>query len=136
MPICNNKCPYELNKLLVPIFLESKNHKEICSYIEKDCKETKIFIAQVLRFLYKLRLAKQYTADRKCFCPTKIEWKVSSSPLIISQKLMSKYFDFVFCNNTYFAFIFRKVLEIVYRNKICKQMIQDGKECCKKCCKK
>ena len=127
-----NISPPELNILLVPTFLQGMNNAQICAFIKSCNKKSNLFKNQVINFFHKMKLAKQYTVERKCYCPTKIEWTVSSSPLIISQKSMTKYIDFASFNNKEFSFILRKVIEFVKNNKICKQMIQDGKEgCCK-----
>jgi len=134
MPNCQkNICPSELNLLLVPTFLQGMSNAQICAFIEACIKKSKLFKQQVLNFYNKMSLAKKYTVERKCYCPTKVEWAVSNPPLIISQLSLYNYYNFVACNNTGFAFILRKVMNTVQKNKNCRQMIQDGKQCC---CKK
>jgi len=128
-----NICSSELNLLLVPTFLQGMNNAQICAFIGACTKKSKCFKQQVLTFRQKMGLAKKYTAERKCYCATKVEWAVSNPPLIISQLALCNYYDFVACSNTGFAFILRKVGESVQRAKVCRQMIQDGKQCC---CKK
>ena len=129
---CNiNFCTSELNMLLVPTFLHGMSNSEISAFIEACTKKSKLFTQQVLHFFQKMKLAKQYTVERKCYCATHVEWKVPNPPLVISQSSLSNYFDFATCNhNTGFAFILRKVMENVKKNKRCRQMIQDGKDCC------
>ena len=122
-----------LNILLVPTFLKDLSYPEICSFIESCSKESRLFVQQVISFQRKMKLAKSYTADRKCYCSTLVEWSVEDSPLIIDQYSLANYYDFVACNNKDFAFILRKVMNSVLQKKICRQMIQDGKQCC---CKK
>ena len=136
---CNkNICPSELNILLVPTCLQGMSNAQICAFIGACTKKSTLFKQQVLKFFQKMNLAKQYTAERKCYCPTKVEWAVSNPPLVISQLSLCNYFNFAACNNTGFALILRKVMEAVKKNKRCRQMIQDGKDCCckktKDCC--
>ena len=129
--------PCELNILLIPKCLKGKSYKYICSFIESCSKKAILFIHQVLEFSYKMSLAKQYTAERKLYCHTKVVWPVCNSPLVINHKSLSNYYDFYSSSNTGFAFILRKVNEVVYRNKVRQQMIQDGKEdICGNSCKR
>ena len=123
-------CPSELNILLVPTFLQGMNASQICAFIEACTTKSKIFKQQVALFWQKMSLAKKYTAERKCYCSTKVEWTVSNPPLIIQQLPLCNYYNFSICDNTGFAFILRKVLDCIKKNKICRQMVQDGKQCC------
>jgi hypothetical protein len=131
-----NICPHELNILLVPTFLQGMSKAHICAYIDACTSKSNIFKSQVVNFYQKMGLSKQYTAERKCYCPTKVEWSVSNPPLIIQQMALCSYYNFATTGgeNTGFAYILRKVLENIKKTNICKQMIQDGKECCNKIC--
>ena len=132
---CNmNFSPSELNILLVPTFLHGMSNAEMGAFIDSCTNQSKLFTQQVLHFFQKMRLAKQYTVERKCYCPTKVEWVVSKPSFVISQSSLANYFNFASNHNTGFAFILLKVLDHVKKEKICRQMIQDGKECCKKPC--
>ena len=125
-----NICPSELNLLLVPVFLQGMSNAQICAFIDACTKKSRIFKNQVLNFYGRMGLAKKYTAERKCYCPTKVKWAVSNPPLIISQSSLCNYYDFAACDNTGFAFILRKVISSVQKSRICRQMVQDGKQCC------
>ena len=130
-----NVCSYELNILLVPTFLQGMSKSQICAFIEACTKKSKIFKSQVISFYQKMSLSKQYTTERKCYCPTKVEWSVSNPPLIILQNALCSYYNFATSNeNTGFVFILRKVLENIKKTNLCRQMINDGKECCNKIC--
>lgn len=128
---CNKMVsPSELNELLVPTCLLGMSKSEICAFIKECTKKSNKFKNQVLDFYYKMSLAKKYTAERKCYCPTKVKWSVPDCPLVISQASLCGYFDFVSSDNTGFAFILRKVMETIQRNKNCRNLVQDGKTCC------
>jgi hypothetical protein len=131
-----NICSYELNILLVPTFLQGMSKAQICAFIDACTSKSNIFKSQVINFYQKMSLSKQYTAERKCYCPTKVEWSVSNSPLIIQQFALCSYYNFATTGseNTGFTFILRKVLENIKKTNFCRQMIQDGKECCDKLC--
>lgn len=136
--IQNNISPSELNLLLIPTFLQGMSDSQICAFVNSCTQRAKIFKSQVLIFAQKMSLSKKYTAERKCYCPTKVEWAVSNPPLIISGMALCNYYNFYAGSNTGFAFILGKVFENVKKNKRCQQMRQDGKECCckkvKDCC--
>jgi hypothetical protein len=131
-----NICPHELNILLVPTFLQGMSKAQICAYIEACTKKSNIFKSQVVNFFQKMKLSKQYTAERKCYCPTKVEWSVCNPPLIIQQNALCSYYNFATTGGetTGFAYILRKVLDNIRKTNLCKQYIQDGKECCNKIC--
>ena len=131
---CNGLiAPCELNKMLIPKCLKGKSYKYICAFFESCSKKSQILMKQILEFTHKMKLAKQYTVERKCYCPTRVEWAVCNPPLIISQLSLCNYYDFYPCDNTGFAFIIRKLTDVVHQNNVYRQMIQDGKEgCCRR----
>jgi hypothetical protein len=57
-------------------------------------------------------LSKKYIIEQK-YCPTKIEWDVSNSPLIISTYDLYNYYNFYNNYDTGFAFILKNVLDNV-----------------------
>ncbi len=134
---CQNKIlckdilkPCELNILLIPTCLKGKNRKQICKFLESCSKQSYLLMQKFTDFYHRMNLAKSYTADRKCYCPTKVTWSVCKPPLIISQIALCNYFDFYACTDTGFSFILRKTLETINRNIVHRNMIQDGKESC------
>ena len=124
--------PIELNTQLIPDFLDGLTNKEICDYL-CSC-EANAFLGKLLRFYQKMALAKKYTSDGKCFCPFIVEWTTLDGPLVLNQFTLYCYYNYFLGDNTGFAFILRKGFEVIKRNKIRRQMIQDGKPVCEKKC--
>ena len=117
MSNCNNinipSC--ELNLRLVPTFLQGMSNSQICAFVYACTKKSKTFKNQVLDFVKRMKLSKQYTVERKCYCPTKVIWTVSNAPLVISAMSLCNYYNFTASNNTGFAFILRTVLNCVQK---------------------
>ena len=119
----------KLNKELVPIYLQKKSKAQICAFINSCSCPSNLFKNQVINFYKKMSLSKQYTAERKFYCPIKVEWAVNNPPLIIYQRELTSFYNFATTGsiNDGFVFILRKVLENIKKNNICSQYIKDGK---------
>jgi hypothetical protein len=123
-----NISPFTLNVLLIPTFLQGLSNCKISEFIDSDNIGSNILKNQVLRFYGKMKLSKQYSANRKIYSYTSVEWTTSNS-LIISQSLLTEYFNFATTtsNHTGFVFILVKIFDHVKKAGLYRQMQQDGK---------
>ena len=123
-----NISPFTLNVLLIPTFLEGLSNYKISEFIDSDNIGSNILKNQVLRFYGKMKLSKQYSAERKIYSYTSVEWTTSNS-LIISQSSLTEYFNFATTtnNHTGFVFILVKIFDHVKKAGLYRQMLQDGK---------
>ena len=128
--VCPERTPAQLNTLLVPTFLRTSTNQQICTFLNSRTKSSNLFLSQVNQFTYKLRLAKRYSAERKCFCPYRIPWRTSVNPLIVPQRTLTNYFNFLPGSNTGFAYIWRQSLQTILNNKRRARAIQNGLSVC------
>jgi len=129
-PGCPLRTASSLNTLLIPTFLQNLTNTQICNFLNSGSKNPNLFLSQVNQFTLQLRLAKRYTAQRKCFCPYRIPWSTSTNPLIIPQKSLTDYFNFLPGSNTGFAYIWRQSLQTILNNRRRRNAIQEGKSVC------
>lgn len=133
---CNNTCwpcftPLQLNTRLMPTFLQGLTQAQQCAFIQANTAASNTFRTQVLDFISKLAMAKQYYAQRKFLCPFRVPWRVTNPPLMLNMVVMVQYWDSLNAlSASGFAYVITKTVSILRGRQQCLNLIRDGKAGC------